>query len=143
MADDDPLLRDALVQVSFTVMAALSRVAAAHDLSLTQLRLLAILRDREPRMADLADHLGLDRSTITGLIDRAEKRDLVRRLPAAPDKRSTRVTLTPAGHALAATLTTHTTAALAPLTDALSAPDRHRLARLLTRALPPEPSPTP
>ena len=53
-ADD---VMDALVQTSFTVMALLSQVAAAHDMSLTQLRVLAILRDRQPRMAELAAHL--------------------------------------------------------------------------------------
>ena len=62
---------DGLVQVSFTVIALLSRVAAEHDLSLTQLRVLAILRDREPTMAELATHLGLERSSVSGLIDRA------------------------------------------------------------------------
>src|ERR1700683_1415341 len=70
---------DSLVLASFTVIALLSRVAAEHDLSLTQLRVLAILRDREPTMAELADYLGLERSSVSGLIDRAVKRRLVRR----------------------------------------------------------------
>ena len=54
--DDDHLeeLRDALVQISFALMAVLTEVAAEHNLSLTQLRMLGILRDREPTMADLA-----------------------------------------------------------------------------------------
>jgi hypothetical protein len=51
---------DSLVLASFTVIALLSRVAAEHDLSLTQLRVLAILRDREPTMAELAGYLGLE-----------------------------------------------------------------------------------
>jgi hypothetical protein len=43
---DDHLaeLRDALAQMSFTLMAVLTEVAAEHDLSLTQLRVLGILR---------------------------------------------------------------------------------------------------
>jgi DNA-binding MarR family transcriptional regulator len=64
-------LRDALAQMSFTLMAVLTEVAAQHDLSLTQLRMLGILRDRGPTMADLATFTGLERSTISGLIDRA------------------------------------------------------------------------
>ena len=72
-------LMDSLVQASFAVMAQLSRAAAAHDLSLTQLRALAILRDRNLKMAELATYLGLDRSSVSGLIDRAAKRGLVRR----------------------------------------------------------------
>ena len=71
-------LMDSLVQVSFTIMALLSRAAAEHDLSLTQLRVLAILRDREPTMARLAAYLGLERSSVSGLIDRAVRRGLVR-----------------------------------------------------------------
>lgn len=42
-----------MAQVSFTLMAVLTEVAAEYDLSLTQLRVLGILRDREPAMADL------------------------------------------------------------------------------------------
>ena len=72
-------LRDGLVQVSFAVIAALSRVAAEHDLSLTRLRVLGILRDREPTMAELATYLGLERSTVSGLVDRAVQRGLVRK----------------------------------------------------------------
>jgi hypothetical protein len=65
---DDHLgeLRDALAQMSFTLMAVLTEVAAEHDLSLTQLRVLGILRDREPTMADLATFTGLERSTVSG-----------------------------------------------------------------------------
>src|SRR6201998_1382614 len=92
----DPLddLRDALVQLSFALMAALTEVAAEHDLSLTQLRMLGILRDREPRMADLATFTGLERSTVSGLIDRAAQRGLVAKIADPRDGRSVRVTLT-------------------------------------------------
>ncbi len=57
-----PNLLDAVVELSFTVQAIMAKVGARHDVSLTQMRLLGILRDREPRMLDLADHLGLDKS---------------------------------------------------------------------------------
>ena len=43
-------LVDALVRSSFAVMAVLSRIGAEHDLSLTQLRMLGILRDRRVTM---------------------------------------------------------------------------------------------
>src|SRR3954452_9468264 len=99
-ADRDPTsvdVMDGLVQVSFTVIALLSQAAAAHDLSLTQLRVLAILRDRQPKMAELASHLGLDRSSVSGLIDRAGGRGLVRREPSGDDGRAVRVSLTTEG----------------------------------------------
>ena len=50
-------LVDALAQSAFVVMGALTRIGAEHELSLTQLRVLGILRDRTPRMAELADYL--------------------------------------------------------------------------------------
>src|SRR6202012_5980866 len=93
---DDHLaeLRDALAQMSFTLMAVLTEVAAEHDLSLTQLRVLGILRDREPTMADLATYTGLERSTMSGLIDRATQRGLVAKSADPSDGRSVRVRLT-------------------------------------------------
>ena len=66
---DDLALRDALVQMSFEVMGRLTQLAAEEGMSLTQLRVLGVLRDRRPRMADLAGGLGLDRSSVTGLIE--------------------------------------------------------------------------
>ncbi|NEA35825.1 MarR family transcriptional regulator [Streptomyces sp. SID13031] len=126
---------DSLVQTSFTVMAVLSQAAAAHDLSLTQLRVLAILRDREPKMAELAAHLGLDRSSVSGLIDRAVKRDLVRRTASTDDARAVHVSLTPAGQRLTATLTAEIADLLTPLTTKLAATDQKRLATLLTKLL--------
>src|SRR4051812_33322980 len=104
---DDPApadVMDSLVQASFTVIALLNQAAAAHDLSLTQLRALAVLRDREPKMAELAAFLGLDRSSVSGLIDRAAKRGLVRRDTSSDDGRAVRVSLTAEGHRLAARL---------------------------------------
>ncbi|MDT7802548.1 MAG: MarR family transcriptional regulator, lower aerobic nicotinate degradation pathway regulator [Actinomycetota bacterium] len=127
---------DRLVQVSFTVMALLSRAAAAHDLSLTQLRALAILRDRTPKMAELADYLGLDRSSVTGLIDRAVKRGLVRREASDDDGRAVRVGLTEQAHRLAGELGAEIAALLAPLTHDLTPAERNRLGVLLGRMLP-------
>ena len=95
---------DALVQLSFTVLEVLTRSAAEFDLSVTQLRVLGILRDRSPGMAELAGYLGLDRSSVSGLVDRAEARGLVARRPSADDARVTIVDLTPAGADLGARL---------------------------------------
>jgi DNA-binding MarR family transcriptional regulator len=93
---------DALVQLSFAVQLVLTRVAADHDLSVTQLRLLGILRDRIPTMAAIADFLELDRSSVSGLIDRAERRGLVARRPSEKDARVTLVEATPDGYAIGA-----------------------------------------
>jgi DNA-binding MarR family transcriptional regulator len=126
-------LTDGLVQTSFAVVAVLTRVAAAHDLSLSQLRILGVLRDRTPTMAELADLLGLDRSTVTGLIDRAAARGLVQRTAHEQDARSFRVALTGAGAELAGRGAAEVADLLQPMTTRLPAPDRRRLATLLSR----------
>jgi MarR family transcriptional regulator, lower aerobic nicotinate degradation pathway regulator len=128
-------LRDALVQVSFVLMAALTEVAAEHDLSLTQLRMLGILRDREPTMADLATFTGLERSTISGLIDRAAQRGLVVRTADPRDGRSVRVGLAKQGRALVPEVTAAIGDRIKPLTGLLSAAEQKRLTALLTKAL--------
>jgi DNA-binding MarR family transcriptional regulator len=128
-------LMDGLVQVSFGVISRLSQVAASHDLSLTQLRLLAILRDRQPKMAELAAHLGLERSTVSGLVDRAATRGLVRRATSANDARVVRVSLSAKGRRMAADLTEEVSRQVAPMTQRLSDADRERLAVLLARVL--------
>src|ERR1700733_11817508 len=81
-------LVDALAQLSFLIQATLTRIAAAHDLSFVQIRLLGALRDRHPGMNELAKLLGLDKSSITGLVDRAERRGLVRRTVNPRDRRA-------------------------------------------------------
>jgi DNA-binding MarR family transcriptional regulator len=137
-SDHDPVssdVMDGLVRVSFTVIALLSQAAAAHDLSLTQLRVLAILRDYEPKMAELAAYLGLDRSSVSGLIDRAVKRGLVRRDTSSDDGRAVRVSFTPDGQRLARELTDEIGALIAPMTGGLSSAEQKRLGVLLNRLL--------
>jgi DNA-binding MarR family transcriptional regulator len=128
-------LRDSLVQVSFTVIALLSRVAAERDLSLTQLRMLGILRDREPTMAELATYLGLERSTVSGLIDRAVQRRLVQKSTDPADGRSVRVSLTAQARRLESRIIAEIGELMAPLTDRLSTGEQKRLTELLAKVL--------
>ncbi|GMA24036.1 MarR family transcriptional regulator [Luteimicrobium album] len=129
--DDDVL--DALAQTAHAVTTVLTRVAAEHDLSLTQLRVLAILRDRRLRMSALADYLGLERSTMSGLVDRAEKRGLLARGPSATDGRAVEVYLTDEGRGLAERGTAQVRAALVPSTTALTPSEQRRLQALLEK----------
>ncbi|MEN0130858.1 MAG: MarR family transcriptional regulator [Brevundimonas sp.] len=124
-------LMDTLAQVSFAFTAELSKVGSRSDLSLTQLRALAILHDRRLRMSELADYLGLEKSTMSGLIDRAEKRGLVQRAPGDGDRRAVDVFLTPEGTALADRLRGEVRAWFRGLTQGLSASDERRLQELL------------
>ena len=81
-------------------------------------------------MLDLARHLGLEKSSVTGLIDRAQRRGLVERAPGASDGRAVHVRLTSAGRRLAEALEPQAHTALAGLLDVLPARDRARLAAL-------------
>jgi MarR family transcriptional regulator, lower aerobic nicotinate degradation pathway regulator len=92
-----PELVDSLVQLSFAIQDVLARASAEHGLSVTQLRLLGILRDRTPPMTAIAEYLGLDRSSVTGLVGRAEQRGLVSRTVATHDARVTIVSVTSKG----------------------------------------------
>ncbi|MGW4021296.1 MarR family winged helix-turn-helix transcriptional regulator [Streptomyces sp. NPDC005009] len=128
-------LVDALVRSTFQVVGVLTRIGAERDLSLTQLRVLGILRDRRPRMTELAAFLGLDKSTLSGLIDRAERRGLVARGKNPQDRRVVDVFLTPVGLEVAEQVYGEVRRALAPATERLDPQDRDRLVRLLHAAL--------
>src|SRR3984885_3215950 len=128
-------LRDALARMSFTLMAVFTEVAAEHDLSLTQLRVLGILRDREPTMADLAAYTGLERSTMSGLIERATQRGLVAKIPDPTDGRCVRVRLTPQARPLERQITASVSERVTPLLENLSGSEQKRLTALLTKVL--------
>ena len=132
-AEPDLGIVDALVQLSFAVQASLGAVAARHDLSVIQLRLIGVLRDREPGMLDLARALNLEKSSATGLVDRAQRRGLVERIDAAHDGRAVHVRLTAAGHAVARAVAADAAEHVAQLTEGMAERDRARLARLASR----------
>ena len=137
-ADQD--LIDALVRTCFATMAVLNRVGAEHDLSLTQIRLLGILADRRAKMSELADILGLDKSTVSGLVDRAEKRGLVQRAANPADGRAVDVFLSPTGTELADRGAALVARSLSPMTSVLTGTEARRLTTLLEHILPAAPS---
>jgi MarR family transcriptional regulator, lower aerobic nicotinate degradation pathway regulator len=126
-------LVDALAQLSFAVHGALGRIATSHDLTIVQARLLGILRDRRPIIKDLASYLSLDKSSVTGLVDRAEGRGLVRRTASPVDGRSVEVTITPAGQELIDCMVTSFEAEIALLVSDLSSTQRDRLSKSASR----------
>jgi DNA-binding MarR family transcriptional regulator len=136
MRNEEALI-DVLAQSGFLVMGVLTRIGAEHDLSLTQMRVLGVLRDRTPRMAELAEFLGLDKSTMSGLVDRAERRGLLERTKNSADGRAVDVAMTPAGLKLAEQVHAEVRRALAPATSRLDPDERAALIRLLERMLRP------
>jgi MarR family transcriptional regulator, lower aerobic nicotinate degradation pathway regulator len=131
------VVTDALVQLSFAVQRVLAEVAAEHDLSVTALRMLGVLRDRRPGMLELGAHLGLDKSSMTGLVARAEKRGLVERLPSPHDGRAVLVALTPLGRDLTHRGETEITRRLDALVAPLTEHQRTHLTHLAQRVVQP------
>ena len=131
----EPPFVDALVQAGFVVMGVLTRVAARHDLSLTQMRVLGILRDRRPRMIELAGFLGLEKSTMSGLVDRAERRGLLGRERSTSDGRAFDLFLTAQGMDLAERVHAEVGRDLAVLSARLGSKQRRALTGLLEQML--------
>lgn len=128
-------LVDGLFRLSFRLQSLLTRIAATHHLSLIQVRVLGILRDQEPGMLELARHLELEKSSLSGLIDRAEMRGLVERIPSPEDRRSARVRMTAQGRALARLLEADVRTEVLKLVAGLSKSDRERLTDLVEHVL--------
>jgi DNA-binding MarR family transcriptional regulator len=126
---------DGLAQLSFVVQGLLERRAAEHDLSIIQTRLLGVLRDRKPTMQELARFLGLDKSSVTGLVDRAERRGLVARVPSATDRRAVLVSLTDHGRSLVSAAAAGFEADVSALLSRLPPRERETLARAVSRLL--------
>ena len=129
----DEGLADALVTTAFVTMAVINKMGAENDLSLSLIRVLGILWDRRPRMAELADYLGVEKQTMSGLITRAEKRGLVARAPNEEDGRATDVFLTGDGAKLVKRVRVQGQQALAPIIEQLSESDQQLLQKLLQR----------
>ena len=126
---------DGLAQLSFVIQGMLERRAAEYDLSIIQTRLLGVLRDRKPTMHELARFLGLDKSSVTGLVDRAERRGLVARVPSTTDRRAVLVSLTDDGRSLVSQAAARFEADVLTMLSRLPPRERETLSRIVSRLL--------
>lgn len=126
---------DGLAQLSFVVLSTLERRAGEHELSIAQTRLLGVLRDRRPTMIELAGLLGLDKSSVTGLVDRAQRRGLVVRVPSSEDRRSVRVALSDHGRRLVGEVAGGFAHDISQLLAALDPGQRELLSTLVSQVL--------
>jgi DNA-binding MarR family transcriptional regulator len=123
-ADQDLAAADGLIQLSRLVQGVFARTAERHDLTPVQARLLCVLAFGPRGMADLAQCFGVEKAALTGLVDRAEGRGLVRRSPVPGDRRAVRVTLTGAGRSAASAFHAAVTEGLSHLLAPLAPHDR-------------------
>jgi DNA-binding MarR family transcriptional regulator len=124
---------DGLVQLSFSIQTIFAGVTARYDTSIVQTQLLGVLRDRELSMAQIARVLNLDKSSATGLVDRAEKRGYVLRKIAPLDGRSILVTLSPDGRRLVNRLAGEISREISVVANGMNDVDRRRLSVLASK----------
>ncbi|WP_328445102.1 MarR family winged helix-turn-helix transcriptional regulator [Amycolatopsis sp. NBC_00438] len=124
-----------LVRSSFLVNAVYAESARAYGLTVQQGQLLCVLMAQPYGMGDLGATLGLEKSSLTGLIDRAVRRGLVRREPVPDDRRAVQVVLTGEGRELAEDFYAATCRRVEELATGLPAADRDLLATLLGRVV--------
>lgn len=86
---------------ALAAVAARSLISVSEDVTLAQYRVLVELAARGSlRLTDLADVLGVDRSTATRMSDRLARKQLIQRRRGGHDRRWVTVSLTPAGREL-------------------------------------------
>jgi DNA-binding MarR family transcriptional regulator len=120
----NPGISAALVRLSFLVQRLYARICAQHDLSPAQAQLMCVIIDRPRGMTELAQMLGLERPGLTGLVDRIERRGLLRRETTPRDRRAVTVALTPRGQEITEAFYTEVSDSLRQVVAHLSADDQ-------------------
>ena len=124
-ADERTLLAEALIDELSRwgprERAGMLRTWHRGSLSLVHLMVLTLLEAEGPQsMGQLAEALDVSVASVTGIVDRMERRDLVARDRAADDRRMIMVSLTPAGSAVFSELAARRRERLAGLVAELS-----------------------
>ncbi|MEU4066347.1 MarR family transcriptional regulator [Streptomyces wedmorensis] len=113
--------------------------AAGENLTASQGKALTVLRRGPAAMRALAETMTCDASNMTGIIDRLEKRALVRREPDPSDRRVKNVILTAEGERVTDAIRAKMRTTQAGL-DGLDDEDRASLYTLLERVFVPRPT---
>lgn len=131
---DDRELAGALSALHRQVDILYGVIARRLGLTAQQIALLCHVDNRSPSLGELAGALGCDKTNVTGLVDRLERRGLVRRTPDPTDRRVGRVTLSEQGAALVPRIRAAVAEAMADSLGSLDAAERTRLAELAQTA---------
>ena len=90
-------LAGVLVRAAHEVQRIFTEVSREHDLTPQQAQLLCLLIDGPRGMSELSRELNLEKSSLTGLVDRAVRRGLVTRTAHSCDRRACLAQLTEEG----------------------------------------------
>ena len=97
----DTDLASALVQTMHRLQDLHAETSRPLGLTPQQAHLLCVLISGPLGMTELSGILGIERSSLTSMVDRLERRSLVARIPSPGDRRACRIELTAAGEDLA------------------------------------------
>ncbi|MEU4391462.1 MarR family transcriptional regulator [Kribbella sp. NPDC023855] len=98
-----------------------------------QAHLLCVLLGGPQGMTDLSRILSIERSSLTSMVDRLERRSLVSRNAHPTDRRACQIALTPDGHTLADQAHTAFTNRVEALTTLLTPATRKTLTKAITQ----------
>jgi DNA-binding MarR family transcriptional regulator len=125
----------ALVRLSHLVQHVFADVSREYDLTPQQAQLLCMLISGPVGMTELSRLLHLEKSSLTGLVDRVERRGLVARTRDSRDRRACQIALTSQGARLATKSHQDVTARLDTLAGDVQPADSNRLASVIARIL--------
>ncbi len=106
---------------------------AAHDLSISQVRILHLLfwGDHAPAQVEIAEQVGLSEAAAGRAVDTLVRAGLAERQADADDRRVKRVALTPAGRDLVGDMAEARRADLHAFVDQLDADERRQLSQAI------------
>ncbi|MGH3425993.1 MAG: MarR family winged helix-turn-helix transcriptional regulator [Mycobacteriales bacterium] len=126
-ASEGATLASALVHLAHLVQRIFAEVSRSHDLTPQQAQLLCLLIDGPVGMGELSRTLNLEKSSLTGLVDRIERRGLAARNRDSCDRRACKIALTDEGLRLANKSHQDVIARVEALAAELSSADREML----------------
>jgi DNA-binding MarR family transcriptional regulator len=122
-----------LVWLSVLVQRRYTQICADHDLTSAQATLLCVIRDQPQGMGELAQLLGVAKNGLSGLVDRMERRGLVRRETLEHDRRAVALSTTALGKKIVAALYADVADRMPEIAGALPADERQQLADSVAR----------
>jgi DNA-binding MarR family transcriptional regulator len=128
-------LASALVQTMHLLQDVHAEASRPLGLTPQQAHLLCVVLEGPLGMTELSRILSIERSSLTSMVDRLERRDLVARTANPTDRRACHIELTPAGRALAHQAHDAVVTRIESLTDDLPASTRRTVLSALQAVL--------
>ena len=123
---------DKLFWLSVLIQRRYARICAEYDLTSLQATLLCAIKDEPRQMAYLAAALGMTKNALSQLVDRTERRELVRRASSAQDRRVVMLSATPTVKVLAEAVYAEVAKRLPEIAGHVDAEDQRDFERVAT-----------